>query len=216
MAVDGLTSVISSSFGPKETMLSSAEPSVEPSVDQRQHRAPQNGAAKSAQAVQVDGLLPGVAVVVDAAVVLEAPPVPRPAGGTHAASASGTPQGSAAAAPARRGHPAIATYYDRWRAHYGKAPTITPKRVGILNGIHKGLGPAADVEYPKLLDALFSSTDRFIVDNAHSPEVFQTKLDTLRVNGNGSPLSVLGKHGEATMRAGLEWIRQTSGKGAGV
>jgi len=192
---------------------------------QSQHPAPRNGAAVQAQAV-LDGLLPEVAVALEAPLA-EVPTgsAARPAGGTHAAAAPGAtdpaatvapaPRSPAAAPSARRGHPAIASYYDRWRAHHGKAPTITPKRVGILTRIYKGLGLTADVEYSKLLDALFNSADRFIVDNAHSPEAFQTKLDVLRVNGHGSPLSGLGRHGEATMRAGLEWIRQTSGVGAG-
>jgi len=157
-----------------------------------------DGAGEPVQAAQ-GGILFEDAVGVEA--VLEASPVPRqrPAVGTHVVAAPAaalgahdpTPPGSAnplhpaAAAPARRGHPAIATYYDRWRAHHGKTPTISPKRVGILNRIYKGLGPEASEEYPRLLDALFSSPDNFIITNAHSPEVFETRLDALRVNGNG-------------------------------
>ena len=187
---------------------------------QKQPLAPRNGAAKPAQsAVQLSGLLPGVAVVVDAAVVLEAPPVPRPRPtvGTHAAAAPGAsaatavpaPRSPAVAPPSRRGHPGIALFVDRWMAHYGKAPTINPKRIGILTRIYDGFGPEAPEEYPRLLDAFFRSTDRFIVvDNAHSPEVLQVRLDSLRVNGAGSTLSKLGPHGEATARAGLAWMQK--------
>jgi hypothetical protein len=155
------------------------------------------------QAHQAQGLL-----LVEAEAVEEPHGPARPADvPTHAAAARNG-HGPAAAAPARRGHPAIALFFDRWKAQYGKAPTINSKRIGILTQIYKGLGLEAPEEYPRLLDALFSSADRFIIDNAHSPEVFQTKLDVLRVNGHGSPLSVLGKHGEATMRNGMEWIRK--------
>jgi hypothetical protein len=100
-----------------------------------------------------------------------------------------TPIFPAAAAPARRGHPGIALFFDRWKAHHGKAPTINSKRIGILTRIYDGLGPEASEEYPRLLDAFFSSADRFIIGNAHAPEVFQVRLDALRVNGRGSPVS---------------------------
>jgi hypothetical protein len=162
-------------------------------VQQSQQPAPNSGAAiAAAQAVQQGGLLPDVAGAVEA--VREVPTSSaRPAGCTHAVAAPGVPSATvaptlisqSAAAPARRGHPAISTYYDRWRATHGKTPTITPKKVGILTRIYKGLGPEAPDEYPRLLDALFRSDDRFILENAHSPEVFETKLDTLRVNDNG-------------------------------
>jgi hypothetical protein len=176
------------------TEEATSEEAVEAKQEEKQHRAP-HGAAEPVQATQ-GGLLFEDAVVVEA--VLEASPVPppRPAGPTRvAAAAPGVSEPAhpgfaarlshAAAAPARRGHPAIAPYYDRWRATHGKTPAITPKKVGILTRIYKGLGPEAPDEYPRLLDALFRSDDRFILENAHSPEVFETKLDTLRVNDNG-------------------------------
>jgi len=145
------------------------------------HPAP-DGAGERAQATQA--LLLEEAGVVEAE-VLEASPVLHPStyGPTHAAAQNG--HAPAAAAPARRGHPAIALFFDRWKAHHGKAPTINSKRIGILTQIYKGLGPEASEEYPHLLDAFFSSTDRFIIDNTHTPEIFQVKLDSLRVNGNG-------------------------------
>jgi Helix-turn-helix domain len=123
-------------------------------------------------------------LLVEAEAVEEPHGLARPAvGPTHAAAGNG--HDPATAAPARRGHPGIALFFDRWKAHHGKVPTINSKRIGILTRIYDGLGPEAPEEYPRLLDAFFRSTDRFIVDNAHSPEVLQVRLDSLRVNGNG-------------------------------
>jgi helix-turn-helix protein len=160
---------------------------LEPEVEVKKNTPTLDGAAD--QAPQAQGLL----LVEGEAVKGPHGPARQAEGSTHAVAAPGSPAASvaptpispAAAAPARAGHAAIAPYYDRWRAHHGKTPTITPKRVGILNRIFKGLGPEASEEYPRLLDALFSSPDNFIITNAHSPEVFETKLDALRVNGNG-------------------------------
>jgi hypothetical protein len=88
-----------------------------------------------------------------------------------------------------KGHSAIVRWYDRWKDHYAQAPTLTPKRKGILTQIYKRLedDPAveASVEYERLLDNLFQSQDSFILLNAHSPEVFVQRLDALRV-GSGA------------------------------
>jgi hypothetical protein len=81
------------------TELRSAEPSVEPSVDQK-HPVLRNGAAKSAQsAVQLGGvLLPEeVAVALEAPLEVPTVPPPRPAGPTHgSAAAPGAPDLAAA------------------------------------------------------------------------------------------------------------------------
>jgi len=141
---------------------------------QKQHPAPRNGAAKSAQAIQ--GLLPEVVGgVVEAG--LEVPtPAARPAGPTHVA----------AAAPARRGHPAVVAYCDGWRVRYGRNPDISATDAGILARLAK----KADLEEYRLARYL-RDDDPFLVKLAHPPSQFEGRWNPLGVNGNGSrPASI--------------------------
>jgi hypothetical protein len=57
------------------------------------------------------------------------------------------------------------------------------------------------------------NADPFLVKLKHPATQFESRWNAL--GGEQSPFFGLGKHGEATMQAGREWIRQTSGAGAG-
>jgi len=161
------------------TELSSAEPSVEPSVEppvDQKHPAPRNGAAKSAQAVQQDGLLPDVAVVVDALEVPTPGSAARPAGGTHTA-----------AAPDRPGRLAVALYCEAFKARYGRNPIISGKDAGTLARLAKVIG----ADYETCLARYFADGDPYLVKHGHSTGLFENRLNALRVNGNGSrPASI--------------------------
>ena len=204
--------------GTRGNPSSVSETTPETTPENTEQPASQNDAAKSAQAVQVVGLLPGVAVVVDAAVVLEAPPVPRPrpAEGTHAAAAPGSAatlsQAAAQGAPAppRPGHPAVAAFCEAWKAKYGHSYDILGKDAKALARLSKKHGFK---EYGVRLVRYLMNADPFLVNLKHPATQFESRWNA--VGGEQSPLSGLGPHGEATMRAGMEWIRQTSGVGAG-
>ena len=73
----------------------------------------------------------------------------------------------------------LPTYCEFFKLKYGENPTITGKDARIAKRISK----LEDCEL--LLERYFQSTDPFIIKNAHSLGIFESKINQLRVRGQG-------------------------------
>lgn len=94
---------------------------------------------------------------------------------------SAAPLSHAVPAPGRRGQQAVAAYCEAFKARYAKNPIINGKDAGTLARLAKVIG----ADYQGCLDRYFADGDPFLVKAAHSPALFETRLNALRVNGNG-------------------------------
>ncbi|MBW2648098.1 MAG: hypothetical protein JRE23_18460, partial [Deltaproteobacteria bacterium] len=74
----------------------------------------------------------------------------------------------------------IQAYCDLFKIRYGKYPTITGKDSGIV----KRLKNVPDIKL--LLERYFQSRDAFIIKNAHSLAIFETKINQLIVQDKGN------------------------------
>jgi hypothetical protein len=179
----------------EEATTEEARSKTEVQQSQRQHLAPGNGAARAAQTFQAGGLLPEVAVALEAP--LEVPPTgsaARPAGPTPGCAAAPGATDPAAHAPARSGRLVVAAYCEAFKARYGANPIINGKDAGTLARLAKQIGD----DYETCLARYFADSDPFLVKAAHSPALFETRLNALRVNGNGSrPASISEKWADA-------------------
>ena len=202
--------------GTRENPSSVSETTTETTPETTEHPAPRNGAWKSAQALQVGGLLHDVAVVVEAE-VLEAPPVPRPRQAGPAPAAPGTPDpappGSPAAAqgawkppaPARAGQQAVATFCEAWKVKYGHNYDILGKDAKALSRLIKKHGFE---EYKVRLVRYLMNADQFLVKLKHPATQFESRWNSL--GGEQPPLSGFSRAGQKTMEAGRAWLEQTS------
>jgi hypothetical protein len=198
--------------GTRGNPSSVSEITTETTPENTEQPAPNGGAAIQAQASQVL-LLEGAGAV--EAVVLEAPrvPRPRPARGTHAASAPGSAvplssaaaQGAPTSAPARAGQQAVAIFCEAWTVKYGHSYDILGKDAKALSRIFKKHGFE---EYGVRLERYLMNADPFLVKLKHPATQFEFRWNAL--GGEQSPLSGFSRVGQKTMEAGRVWLEQTS------